>query len=157
MPHITRDASTHILVGSREFNLAVNPPWAEQGRVKNVNPVCCHDNFDVLCGLEAIQLIQQFQHSPLDFAVPCGGWVWQWVWSESGRGLPPEPPPSREEPIESISSMNMMDGACSRAITNSSLTCDITITSPQYHRPRPSPFESPLQCTSAPARSRRLE
>ena len=35
---------------------------------------------------------------------------------------PPDPPPSREEPMESISSMKMMEGACSLAITNSSLT-----------------------------------
>lgn len=35
---------------------------------------------------------------------------------------PPEPPSRREEPMESISSMKMMDGACSRAITKSSRT-----------------------------------
>ena len=37
---------------------------------------------------------------------------------------PPPPPPSvRAEPIESTSSMKMMLGACSRAITKSSRTC----------------------------------
>ena len=35
---------------------------------------------------------------------------------------PPDPPPSRGEPMESISSMNMIEGACSLAMTNSSLT-----------------------------------
>lgn len=35
---------------------------------------------------------------------------------------PPEPPSRREDPMESISSMKMIDGACSRAITKSSRT-----------------------------------
>lgn len=35
---------------------------------------------------------------------------------------PPEPPSRREEPMESISSMKMMEGACSLAMTNSSRT-----------------------------------
>lgn len=35
---------------------------------------------------------------------------------------PPEPPSKREDPMESISSMKMIEGACSRAITNSSRT-----------------------------------
>ena len=45
----------------------------------------------------------------------------------NGRGLPPDPPPRREEPIESISSMNIIEGACSRAITNNSLTCKLAL------------------------------
>lgn len=35
---------------------------------------------------------------------------------------PPEPPSRRDDPMESISSMKMMEGACSRAMTNSSRT-----------------------------------
>uniref|UniRef100_A0A182KHQ4 Uncharacterized protein n=1 Tax=Anopheles christyi TaxID=43041 RepID=A0A182KHQ4_9DIPT len=35
---------------------------------------------------------------------------------------PPLPDSIRDEPMESISSMKMMEGACSRAITNSSRT-----------------------------------
>lgn len=35
---------------------------------------------------------------------------------------PPEPPSRRDEPMESISSMKMMEGACSLAMTNSSRT-----------------------------------
>ena len=36
--------------------------------------------------------------------------------------LPFEPDPIREEPMESISSINIIEGACSRAITKSSRT-----------------------------------
>mmetsp|Transcript_26626 Transcript_26626/g.80717 ORF Transcript_26626/g.80717 Transcript_26626/m.80717 type:complete len:483 (-) Transcript_26626:267-1715(-) len=43
---------------------------------------------------------------------------------------PPEPPSMRAPPIESISSMKMMEGACSRAITKSSRT--IREPSPMY-------------------------
>lgn len=35
---------------------------------------------------------------------------------------PPDPPSRREDPMESISSMKMIEGACSRAITKSSRT-----------------------------------
>ncbi len=35
---------------------------------------------------------------------------------------PPDPPSRRDEPMESISSMKMMEGACSLAMTNSSRT-----------------------------------
>ena len=48
---------------------------------------------------------------------------------------PPDPPPRREEPMESISSMKMMEGACSLAITNSSLTCTQTTTMTSYTQP----------------------
>ena len=42
--------------------------------------------------------------------------------TSSTKPLPPDRPPSREEPMESISSMNMIEGACSLAMTKSSLT-----------------------------------
>ncbi|MPC20588.1 hypothetical protein E2C01_013541 [Portunus trituberculatus] len=35
---------------------------------------------------------------------------------------PPQPDSIREDPMESISSMKIMEGACSRAMTKSSLT-----------------------------------
>ena len=44
--------------------------------------------------------------------------------------LPPDPPPSRDDPIESISSIKIIEGACSLAMTNSSLT--ILDPSPMY-------------------------
>ena len=61
----------------------VNATRSEQGGVKDVNPVCGHDHLgrkgssslvtdwykqylDVFGGLEPIQLIQQFQHGPLN-------------------------------------------------------------------------------------------
>ena len=43
---------------------------------------------------------------------------------------PPELPPSRDEPIESISSMKIIEGACSLAMTNNSRT--IRDPSPMY-------------------------
>mmetsp|Transcript_42827 Transcript_42827/g.102084 ORF Transcript_42827/g.102084 Transcript_42827/m.102084 type:complete len:207 (-) Transcript_42827:345-965(-) len=53
---------------------------------------------------------------------------------------PPDSPSTREEPMESTSSMKMMVGACSRAMTKSSRT--ILLPSPMYF------------CTSSPPETR---
>lgn len=60
---------------------------------------------------------------------------------------PPEPPSRRDEPMESISSMKMMEGACSRAITNSSRT----IRAPGGHRAQPGPEPTQPQGLPEPA------
>ena len=61
------------------------------------------------------------------YVIHCPGLVvafnsaWKVIHHRS-NSLPPDPPPSLEEPMESISSMKMMEGACSRAMTKSSRT-----------------------------------
>ena len=40
-----------------------------QRRVKDIDAVGCHDNFDVLFRFEAVQLVEKFQHRPLHFTV----------------------------------------------------------------------------------------
>ena len=59
-----------ILIWRRKFDLSVNSTGTEEGRVEDVDPVGGHDHLDVLGGLEAVKLIEELQHGPLDLAVP---------------------------------------------------------------------------------------
>merc|ERR1719458_697960 len=63
------NVETSVLIRRGEFDFPVNATRSEQGGVKDVNPVCGHDHLDVFGGLEPIQLIQQFQHGPLNLTV----------------------------------------------------------------------------------------
>mmetsp|Transcript_15692 Transcript_15692/g.29183 ORF Transcript_15692/g.29183 Transcript_15692/m.29183 type:complete len:215 (-) Transcript_15692:544-1188(-) len=56
-------------VGVREFDLAINTSWPEQSCIENINAIRCHDDLDILCWFEAIQLIQKLQHGSLHFRV----------------------------------------------------------------------------------------
>jgi len=53
-----------------EFDFPVNSTWPQKRWIQNINSISTHDNLNILATLEAIQLIQQFQHSPLHLAVP---------------------------------------------------------------------------------------
>ena len=59
-----------VLIWRRKFDLSVNSTGTEEGRVEDVDPVGGHDHLDVLGGLEAVKLIEELQHGPLDLAVP---------------------------------------------------------------------------------------
>ena len=43
--------------------------WSKESRVENIDPVCGHDDFDVLSGFKAVELIEELQHGSLDFGV----------------------------------------------------------------------------------------
>mmetsp|Transcript_15463 Transcript_15463/g.58588 ORF Transcript_15463/g.58588 Transcript_15463/m.58588 type:complete len:439 (+) Transcript_15463:3359-4675(+) len=58
-----------LLVRSREFHLAVDPAWAKQRWVQDVDAVRGHDHLDVLGGLEAVQLVEELEHRALHLAV----------------------------------------------------------------------------------------
>ena len=64
-----QNVQTGILVGVRELDLAVDTARPEKGVVENVDSVCCHDDFDVLSGLESIKLVEQLEHSSLHLRV----------------------------------------------------------------------------------------
>lgn len=52
-----------------EFYFPIDAAWAEERRVKDIEAVGRHDDFDVLCGFEAVELVEEFEHRALDFAV----------------------------------------------------------------------------------------
>lgn len=88
-------------------------------------------DLDILFRFESVQLIQKLQHGTLYFAVPWGssqcdysGFIMNDGAGEVCQpylGLPPDPLSNQVEPMESISSMKMMDGACSLEIENHAL------------------------------------
>ena len=61
----------HLFPWRRELNLSVNSARSEQGVVKDIYSVSCHDDLDVLSGLKTVKLVQQLQHCPLNFTVTC--------------------------------------------------------------------------------------
>mmetsp|Transcript_2966 Transcript_2966/g.5482 ORF Transcript_2966/g.5482 Transcript_2966/m.5482 type:complete len:378 (-) Transcript_2966:7-1140(-) len=56
-------------IGIGKFNLAIDPSGTEQGGIQNVDAIRRHDDLDVLRGFKAVELIEQFQHGPLDFGI----------------------------------------------------------------------------------------
>ena len=52
-----------------EENLSVNTTRADQGRVESVDLVGSHDDLDVTAVVETVQLVEQLQHSSLNFAL----------------------------------------------------------------------------------------
>mmetsp|Transcript_11276 Transcript_11276/g.11320 ORF Transcript_11276/g.11320 Transcript_11276/m.11320 type:complete len:211 (-) Transcript_11276:468-1100(-) len=53
-----------------EFNLSVQPPGPGEGGVEGVGSVGGHEDLHVASGLEAVQLVHNLQHGPLDLTVP---------------------------------------------------------------------------------------
>ena len=49
-----------------EFNFTIDTSRSKKGRVKNIDSVGRHDNFDGLGGFESVKLIQQLEHSTLN-------------------------------------------------------------------------------------------
>lgn len=65
------------------------------------------------------------------------------------RYLPPDPPSSREEPMESISSMNIIDGACSlekREKTHNIHTISFKATLCNHHKKKKKKLTSSNVC-----------
>ena len=52
-----------------ELDFPINSTRPQQSGIKNINSIGTHDNFNIFTTFKAIQLIKQFQHSPLDFTV----------------------------------------------------------------------------------------
>ena len=64
-----QDVGAGLDRGRRELDLAVDAAGAEQGRVEDVEPIRGHDDFDVLGGFEAVELVEELEHGALDFGV----------------------------------------------------------------------------------------
>ena len=63
------DVETRLFARRRKLDLAIDATRSEQSRVENVDTVGGHDDLDVLLGLEAVELVEQLQHSALYFTV----------------------------------------------------------------------------------------
>ena len=141
----------------RELDLAIYPSRTQQSRVENIDSVRRHDNLRER-SVSKSTAHQSRQERTLMFFVASN--PSSWLSSSSmvlctSESPPPLPLSPRDDPIESISSMKMIDGACSLAMTNSSRTCAPIVSPSPHSRPRDSlPSSSPLQCTSAPTRFR---
>lgn len=49
-------------------DLSINTARSNQSRVQGLNLISSHENLDISAVIEAIKLIEEFQHSPLDFS-----------------------------------------------------------------------------------------
>ena len=68
-----QDLQPGLLTGSRKLNLTIDAAGTEQSRVEDVDAVGGHDDLDVLRRLEAVQLIEEFEHRPLNFRIAAAG------------------------------------------------------------------------------------
>lgn len=53
-----------------ELDFSVDAPGTDKGWVQRVDAVGGHDNFDVPAGIESVELVEEFKHRSLDFALP---------------------------------------------------------------------------------------
>merc|ERR1719285_1356216 len=63
-----KDSTLGLLVWVWELNFPVNPARPNQSRVKGLNPIGCHDHLSVTACIKPIQLVEEFQHCPLDLS-----------------------------------------------------------------------------------------
>ena len=54
-------------------NLSIDTTRANEGRVQRLNLVGSHDDLDVTTVVETVQLVQEFQHSSLNFSLTSRG------------------------------------------------------------------------------------
>lgn len=65
----TQDRDTCLRTRRRKLDLTVDTPWPEKGTVQDVDAVGGHDDLYVLCSFKAVELVEQFEHCPLDLRV----------------------------------------------------------------------------------------
>lgn len=70
----------HLQVRQAELYLPVQTSRPHQGRIQRVRSVCGHQNFDVSSGVEAVQLVDELQHGPLDLVVAASAIVKTSTW-----------------------------------------------------------------------------
>ena len=75
-----RVSSAHLQVGQAELDLPVQTSGSHQGRVQGVRSVGGHQHLDVASGVEAVQLVDELQHGPLDLVVSAGAVVETSAW-----------------------------------------------------------------------------
>ena len=63
------DARTGVLGRQRELDLAVESAGPQQRRVEDVDAVGRGDDLDPVVRAEAVELVEQLEHGPLDLAI----------------------------------------------------------------------------------------
>jgi hypothetical protein len=69
----SEDLALGDLIGVLEEDLAIDTAGTDQGGVERVDFVGGHDYLDVAAVVETVQLVEEFQHGSLDFALTAGG------------------------------------------------------------------------------------
>lgn len=59
-------------VGDGEFNFSIDTSGPDEGWIEAFYFVGGHDDFDFGVGVETVQLIEEFEHSSLDFFLSSG-------------------------------------------------------------------------------------
>ena len=62
----TEDPPLSLLIRKRELDLPVNPSRPDESGVEGLDPVGGHDDLHITSGVEAVQLVEELQHCPLD-------------------------------------------------------------------------------------------
>lgn len=70
----------HLQVRQAKLDLAVQTAWSHEGRVQGVWPVGGHQHLDVATRVEAVQLVDELQHCPLDLIVTAGAVIETGTW-----------------------------------------------------------------------------
>lgn len=71
---------TDLKVGQIELDLPVEPSRPDEGRVKCVGAVGCHENFDVATRIKSIELINELKHRTLDLIVSASAVIKACAW-----------------------------------------------------------------------------
>mmetsp|Transcript_25046 Transcript_25046/g.79035 ORF Transcript_25046/g.79035 Transcript_25046/m.79035 type:complete len:206 (+) Transcript_25046:707-1324(+) len=58
-----------LLIRGRKLDFPIDPAGANERRVERLNLVGRHDDLDVHMRIEAIKLVEEFEHCPLDLAL----------------------------------------------------------------------------------------
>jgi hypothetical protein len=64
---LPEDMTFGLHVREWELDLSVNTTWSNQSGVEGLDPVRGHDNFDVSPCIKSVELVEELQHSPLNF------------------------------------------------------------------------------------------
>lgn len=86
--------ATDLQIRKTKLNLSVQTPRPHEGRVQGVRAVGGHQNFDVSTRVKPVQLVDQFQHCPLDLIVPTGSIIEPGTWRGVEKKVHQENAPS---------------------------------------------------------------
>lgn len=78
-----RFPKAHLQVRQAELDLPVQTAGPHEGRVQGVRSVGGHQHLDVASWVEAVQLVNELQHGPLDLVVSAGAVVETGTWVRS--------------------------------------------------------------------------
>ena len=58
-----------------QLNFSVKSSWSKKGWIKDINSICCCDNFNVNILTESVKLVEKLEHCSLDFSVSSFFWT----------------------------------------------------------------------------------